>query len=178
MEIDKKEFNEFCAEVVAWKYRLHEIKKSNNRLYLYYVNSETETFQARGKYEPYKNLNQLAEVVEEIMRINDSLFVDFINSISSRGGQDTISSFRDFVITFQDKSFEVNINDKGNVHISLDEVINSMKELEGWLDNESFSLGAVDGYDYNSGVEYGLRLASIETKKRIKALQQKFGDKQ
>lgn len=71
--------------------------------------------------------------------------------------------------------YSVEMADK-EPYLSLDEVINSMKELEGWLDNESFGLGAVDGYDYNSGVEYGLRLASIETKKRIKALQQKFGD--
>jgi len=46
----------------------------------------------------------------------------------------------------------------------------SLKDLEEWLLTESYSLGAVDGYDYNSGVEYGLRLAMIEIEKRIKAL--------
>lgn len=36
-----------------------------------------------------------------------------------------------------------------------------LKSIEEKLDSEAMSLGAVDGYDYNSGVEYGLRLAAI-----------------
>ena len=36
--------------------------------------------------------------------------------------------------------------------------------LENILDSEAMNLGAVDGYDYNSGVEYGFRRASIHVK--------------
>ncbi len=41
-----------------------------------------------------------------------------------------------------------------------------LDDLEGWLDNECALLGAVDGYGYSSGVEYGLRTAAIEVQKR------------
>ncbi len=41
-----------------------------------------------------------------------------------------------------------------------------LDDLEGWLDNECILLGAVDGYGYSSGVEYGLRKAAIEVQRR------------
>lgn len=45
----------------------------------------------------------------------------------------------------------------------------ALEELERWLDHECALCGAVDGYDYNSGVEYGLRKAAIEAKRRKRA---------
>jgi len=45
----------------------------------------------------------------------------------------------------------------------------ALEELEGLLDQKCAECGAVDGYDYNSGVEYGLRVAAIEAKKRKRA---------
>lgn len=39
-----------------------------------------------------------------------------------------------------------------------------------WCQHERSALGAVDGYDYNSGQEYGLRRAEIEIVKRLRTL--------
>ena len=53
---------------------------------------------------------------------------------------------------------------------STDLLCCTLKDLENWLDSECYKCGAVDGYDYNSGVEYGLRLAALEVKKRREAI--------
>ncbi len=39
-------------------------------------------------------------------------------------------------------------------------------DFRDWCEHERYSLGAVDGYDYSSGQEYGLRRAEIEIEKR------------
>jgi len=41
-----------------------------------------------------------------------------------------------------------------------------LDSLIDWLETERWKQGAVDGYSYESGVEYGLRLAQIETQLR------------
>ncbi len=43
-------------------------------------------------------------------------------------------------------------------------------DLQEWCRVERCALGAVDGYDYSSGQEYGLRRAEIEIEKQIQAL--------
>lgn len=42
-------------------------------------------------------------------------------------------------------------------------------DFQEWCRVERAALGAVDGYDYDSGQEYGLRRAEIEILKRLKA---------
>ena len=48
------------------------------------------------------------------------------------------------------------------------ELYGALQDLENWLDHECALCGAVDGFDYNSGVEYGLRKAACEVQKRKK----------
>ena len=48
-----------------------------------------------------------------------------------------------------------------------------LKQLEVWCETQGQSLGAVDGYDYNSGLEYAFRSAAIEISKRRKELKDK-----
>ncbi len=43
-------------------------------------------------------------------------------------------------------------------------------ELADWCETARTNIGAIDGYDYRSGEEFGLRRAEIEINKRIKAL--------
>ena len=47
---------------------------------------------------------------------------------------------------------------------------NMLDSLAEWCSIERDKLGAVDGYDYRSGEEYGLRRAEIEISKRLAAL--------
>lgn len=51
------------------------------------------------------------------------------------------------------------------------EIYDYLAGLEKWLDDKCSALGAVDGYDYNSGTEYGLRIAALEVQKRKKAVE-------
>lgn len=44
-----------------------------------------------------------------------------------------------------------------------------LRDFADWCNVERHKLGAVDGYDYRSGEEYGLRRAEIEIEKRIDA---------
>ncbi len=46
----------------------------------------------------------------------------------------------------------------------------TLRALSGWCAQERSLLGAVDGYNYSSGQEYGLRRAEIEIEKRLRAL--------
>jgi hypothetical protein len=46
----------------------------------------------------------------------------------------------------------------------------ALQSLEYWCTDERMSIGAVDGYDYRSGEEFGIRRVEIEISKRIKAL--------
>ncbi len=43
-------------------------------------------------------------------------------------------------------------------------------DFQEWCSTERAALGAIDGYDYDSGQEYGLRRAEIEIEKRLRAL--------
>jgi len=64
-----------------------------------------------------------------------------------------------------------NLLDKHDVSASgSNALLCFLKDLENWLDDECVKCGAVDGYGYNSGVEYGLRKAAIEIKKRRELL--------
>ncbi len=42
-----------------------------------------------------------------------------------------------------------------------------LQDFGSWCENERTKLGALDGYDYRSGEEYGLRRAQIELERRI-----------
>lgn len=44
-----------------------------------------------------------------------------------------------------------------------------LRDFADWCNVERHKLGAVDGYDYRSGEEYGLRRTEIEVEKRINA---------
>ncbi len=59
-------------------------------------------------------------------------------------------------------------------HTEAWEEINRLRklvaDLQEWCRVERAALGAVDGYDYSSGQEYGLRRAEIEIEKRLGAL--------
>lgn len=46
----------------------------------------------------------------------------------------------------------------------------ALESLSDWCATERANLGAVDGYDYRSGEEFGLRCAEIEIKKRAGAI--------
>jgi hypothetical protein len=46
----------------------------------------------------------------------------------------------------------------------------ALRDLAEWCAVERAMIGAVDGYDYRSGEEYGLRRAEIEITKRTAAL--------
>ena len=50
------------------------------------------------------------------------------------------------------------LGDADNPQARIDELL---KSIEGKLEDEAYSLGAIDGYDYDGGVEYGLRKAAI-----------------
>lgn len=45
----------------------------------------------------------------------------------------------------------------------------ALEDAASWCENERAMLGAVDGYDYHSGEEYGLRRAQIELRRRVHA---------
>ena len=51
-----------------------------------------------------------------------------------------------------------------------DQLRKLVTDFQEWCRTERGALGAVDGYDYDSGQEYGLRRAEIEIEKRLKAL--------
>lgn len=51
----------------------------------------------------------------------------------------------------------------------------ALEGLPDWLESKRYALGAVDGYDYYSGQEYGLRVAQIEAERRITALNKATG---
>ena len=44
----------------------------------------------------------------------------------------------------------------------------ALEDLANWCEAERSNLGAIDGYDYSSGQEYGLRRAQIEIETRLK----------
>jgi hypothetical protein len=46
--------------------------------------------------------------------------------------------------------------------------LDQMRSLVEWCEIEREKIGAIDGYDYRSGEEYGLRRAQIEIERRIK----------
>lgn len=46
----------------------------------------------------------------------------------------------------------------------------ALESISDWCSNERGLIGAVNGYDYRSGEEYGMRRAEIEIIKRLKAL--------
>jgi hypothetical protein len=45
-------------------------------------------------------------------------------------------------------------------------MIDPLTDFAAWCDEQRALLGAVDGYDYRSGEEYGLRRAQIEAERR------------
>jgi hypothetical protein len=51
-----------------------------------------------------------------------------------------------------------------------DDVREALDALSGWCAQERSGIGAVDGYDYRSGEEFGIRRVEIEIEKRICAL--------
>jgi hypothetical protein len=48
-----------------------------------------------------------------------------------------------------------------------DAVIETLESIADWCNTERTKIGAIDGYDYRSGEEFGLRCAEIEIKKRL-----------
>ncbi len=42
-----------------------------------------------------------------------------------------------------------------------------LEDVASWCEDERAKLGAIDGYDYHSGEEYGLRRAQIELQRRV-----------
>jgi hypothetical protein len=54
-----------------------------------------------------------------------------------------------------------------------DGVREALNGLAGWCAQERSSIGAVDGYDYRSGEEFGIRRVEIEIEKRARALSPK-----
>lgn len=52
--------------------------------------------------------------------------------------------------------------------VELVEARRALRALADWCGAECNKLGVVDGYDYRSGEEYGLRCAQIEIERRIK----------
>jgi len=50
------------------------------------------------------------------------------------------------------------------------QTIEVLMSLKGWCEKEGSRLGAVDGYDYRSGEEYGIRRVTIQIGKVIKGL--------
>jgi hypothetical protein len=49
-------------------------------------------------------------------------------------------------------------------------IVEALKDFEQWCLSAREKLGAIDGYDYRSGEEYGLRRAELEAHRRICAL--------
>ncbi len=48
-------------------------------------------------------------------------------------------------------------------------------DFQEWCRVERAALGAIDGYDYDSGQEYGLRRAEIEVEKRLRSIRSDSG---
>lgn len=46
----------------------------------------------------------------------------------------------------------------------------TLQDLSAWCDSERALLGGVDGYDYRSGEEFGIRRVEIQIEKRLAAL--------
>lgn len=53
---------------------------------------------------------------------------------------------------------------------SPDYLAGALRDVAAWCESERHAIGAVDGYDYRSGEEYGLRCAQIELEKRAATL--------
>jgi len=69
-----------------------------------------------------------------------------------------------------DKTTEIEASDGREASECSALLYSALEDLESWLDHECALCGAVDGYDYNSGFEYGLRKAALEVQKRKRAI--------
>jgi hypothetical protein len=89
--MDKERFNKYCADVMGYRlYCGHRLADT-----LWFDDEHAPDYQ--GIYNPYDDLNQMAEVVEKLLKNEDIFDLDIANI--SNGYITIKQAFRDFIIS-------------------------------------------------------------------------------